>query len=111
MQRWYEVVLTSCACLDIFYGFKVKYENEIQAVVENSSKFLLVLHVEYKGYFSEVFSFKPQGWHSPLSGLNRKPWKNPLFCLLYDAEANKHVLLSSDEIYIRSSLHRVEGVN
>ena len=34
-----------------------------------------------KGYFSEAFLFKPQGGHSPPSGLNRKPRKNPLFSL------------------------------
>ena len=34
-----------------------------------------------KGYFSDAFLFKPRGGHSPPSGLNRKPRKNPLFSL------------------------------
>ena len=37
-----------------------------------------LLQVIDKGCFSEVFSFKS---HSPPSGLNRKPRKNPLFSL------------------------------
>ena len=58
-----------------------------------------------KGYFSEAFLFKPRGGRSAPSGLNRKPRKNPLFSLQYGAGANKHVLLTSDEIYIRPSQH------
>ena len=39
------------------------------------------LQVIDKGCFSEAFSFKQRGGRSPSSGLNRKPRKNPLFCL------------------------------
>ena len=39
------------------------------------------LNVIDKGFFSEAFLFKPRGGHSPPSGLNRKPRKNPLFSL------------------------------
>ena len=58
-----------------------------------------------KGNFSEAFLFKQRGGRSTLSGLNRKPRKNPLFSLQYGAGANKHVLQTPDEIYICSSLH------
>ena len=40
-----------------------------------------VIHVIDKGCFSEAFLFKPRGGRSLLSGLNRKPRKNPLFSL------------------------------
>ena len=56
------------------------------------------LQVIDKRFFSEAFLFKPRG-------LNRKPRKNPLFSLKYGAGANKHVLLTPGEIYIRSSQH------
>ena len=64
-----------------------------------------IIQVVDKGYFSDAFLFKPRGGRSPQSGLNRKPRKNPLFSLLYGAGANKHVLLTPDEINIHSSLH------
>ena len=41
----------------------------------------ILFYVINKGYFTEAFLFKPRGGHSPPSGLNRKPRKNPLFSL------------------------------
>ena len=73
--------------------------------IELRVKLSYALQVINKGYFSEAFLFKPRGGRTPPSGLNRKTRKNPLFNLWYGAGANKHVLLTSDEIYIRSSLH------
>ena len=47
-----------------------------------SPNILIIIHkVINKGYFSEVFLFKPREGRSPPSGLNRKPRENPLFSL------------------------------
>ena len=62
-------------------------------------------HVINKGYFFEAFLFKLQIGRSPPSCLNRKPRENPLFSFKYGTGANGHMLLTPDEIYIRSSLH------
>ena len=64
----------------------VPAENAMYGVVPYIES-LIILHyiktlqVIDKGYFSEAFLFKPWGGSSPLSGLNRKPRKNPLSSL------------------------------
>ena len=53
--------------------------------------YVFIDYVIDKGFFSEAFLFKTRGGR--------------LFSLKYGAGANKHVLPTPDEIYIRSSLH------
>ena len=55
----------------------VTLKHNISTLSERAIEFYVI----NKGYFSEAFLFKPRGGRSPPSGLNRKPMKNPLFCL------------------------------